>query len=130
MACDDEDEATSDGTSSQLMEVGRSFDVPQGPSDTSHPTSSGPSEQLANQKRPRSTEVQLGSGWPATKLHRPVMPRCPMNPLTLIAFSGSHRGFNVLLMSQCRPIHYSSSIGTEEEQLRLVSRFKGPFYIP
>jgi hypothetical protein len=54
MACDDEDEAIGDGPSSQLMEVSRSFDASQGPSDVSHPTSSGPPEQLAGQKRPCS----------------------------------------------------------------------------
>jgi hypothetical protein len=55
MACDDKDEAAGDGPSSQLMEAGCSSDVPQGPSDVSHPVSFGPSEQLANQKPPVRT---------------------------------------------------------------------------
>jgi hypothetical protein len=42
-----------------------------------------------------------------------------MNPLILVAFGGSRRGFNVLLMLKCRPIHYSSSVGVEEERRSL-----------
>lgn len=57
MACDDEDEATGDSSSSQLMEAGLSSDAPQGPSDASRPVSPGPSEQLTGQKRPRAIEA-------------------------------------------------------------------------
>jgi hypothetical protein len=47
MARDNEDKATIGGSFSRPVEAGRSFDMPQGPSEESRPASPGLPDQLA-----------------------------------------------------------------------------------